>query len=67
MQYLLQKDVFTVLPTGFGKSIIFQVIPIVCSLLIVVCSRIQLSKKCNDLCSQGSPLVINSHFALLEK
>ena len=29
-----------VLPTGFGKSIIFQMIP-------SVCSKIQLSKNCN--------------------
>ena len=31
--YLLPKDVFAVLPTGFGKLIIFQMIPSVCSLL----------------------------------
>ena len=40
--YLLPKDVFAVLPTGFGKLIIFQMIPSVCSLLSA-----RLSKRCN--------------------
>ena len=30
VQFVMQKDVFLVLPTGFGKSVIFQVIPSIC-------------------------------------
>ena len=33
VQFVMRKDVFAVLPTGFGKSVIFQVIPRVCSML----------------------------------
>ena len=31
----MRKDVFAVLPTGFGKSVIFQVIPSICSMLAI--------------------------------
>jgi len=33
VQFVIQKDAFAVLPTGFGKSVIFQVIPITCFIL----------------------------------
>ena len=33
VQFVMRKDVFAVLPTGFGKSVIFQVIPSICSML----------------------------------
>ena len=33
VQFVMRKDVFTVLPTDFGKSVIFQVIPRTCSML----------------------------------
>ena len=29
--FLLRRDVFAVLPTGYGKSLIFQIIPYICS------------------------------------
>ena len=32
-QYILKKDVFAVLPTGMGKSLIFQTVPDICSRL----------------------------------
>ena len=31
MNYITRKDVLCVLPTGYGKSLIFQVIPGICS------------------------------------
>ena len=31
--FLSRKDVFAVLPTGFGKSLIFQMVPAMCSYL----------------------------------
>ena len=34
VQFVMRKDVFAVLPTGFGKSVIFQVIPSICSMLL---------------------------------
>jgi len=33
VQFVMRKDVFAVLPTGFGKSVIFQAIPSICSML----------------------------------
>lgn len=33
VQFVMRKDVFAVFPTGFGKSVIFQVIPSICSVL----------------------------------
>ena len=30
LQFILRKDVCAVLPTGFGKSLTFQVIPDIC-------------------------------------
>ncbi|KAK2558638.1 putative ATP-dependent RNA helicase R290 [Acropora cervicornis] len=33
VQFVIRKDAFAVLPTGFGKSVIFQVIPITCFIL----------------------------------
>ena len=33
LQYILRKDVFAVLPTGLGKSLIFQAIHDVCARL----------------------------------
>lgn len=32
-QFILRKDVFAVLPTGMGKSLIFQLIPDICARL----------------------------------
>ena len=31
--FLSRKDIFAVLPTGFGKSLIFQIVPTMCSYL----------------------------------
>ena len=33
LQFIRRKDVFCVLPTGCGKSLIFQLIPLVCAYL----------------------------------
>lgn len=35
----LREDVLTVLPTGFGKSLIYQIIPKVCSCLVLKKSK----------------------------
>ena len=33
LQFIRRKDVFCVLPTGCGKSLIFQLVPLVCAYL----------------------------------
>ena len=55
VHYLLRKDIFAVLPNGFGKSIFFQIIPSVCllsarrfdhpksAILVIVCTTFRLS------------------------
>ena len=65
--FLQRKDVFAVLPTGCGKSLIFQLVPDVCSLLqlqgldypknailIVICPLNALvDSHINELCERG--------------
>ena len=67
LQYILRKDVFAVLPTGLGKSLIFQVIPDVCArlsshgfdypenpILLVICPLLSLiSSHMNELEAHG--------------
>ena len=66
LQFIHRKDVFCVLPTGCGKSLIFQLVPLVCAylhnekfnypekpMLLVICSLSALESHIQELANYG--------------
>ena len=57
LQFVMRKDVFAVLPTGFGKSVIFQVIPSICSMLCAKQIELSSAKNCGTTLANPTKLI----------